>query len=89
MPELSDAEAKQAIDDGRLALLSLDTSIFDQYQNGLEHGLLHRLAQFEASDVSLVLSDVVIREVHRHMLDAIVSGARLIHGTCVLTVACA
>lgn len=74
MPELSSDEVKQAIDDGRLTLLSIDTSIFDQYQNGLEHGLLQRLAQFEASDVDLVLSDVVLREVHRHMLDAVVSG---------------
>jgi hypothetical protein len=74
MPELSSAEVKQAIDDGRLTLLSIDTSIFDQYQNGLEHGLLQRLAQFEASDVNLVLSDVVLREVHRHMLDAVISG---------------
>jgi hypothetical protein len=74
MPELSSAEVKQAIDGGRLTLLSIDTSIFDQYQNGLEHGLLQRLAQFEASDVNLVLSDVVLREIHRHMLDAVVSG---------------
>lgn len=74
MPELSNAEVKAAIDEERLTLLSIDTSIFDQYQNGLEHGLLQRLAQFEASDVDLVLSDVILREVRRHMLDAILSG---------------
>lgn len=74
MPELSIVDIEQAISDGKLALLSIDTSIFSQYQNGLEHGLLQRLAQFEASDVSLVLSDVVVREVHRHMVDAAISG---------------
>lgn len=74
MPELTVVEIEQAINDERLRMLSLDTSIFSQYQNGLEHGLLQRLAQFEASDVDLVLSDVVVREVHRHMLEAVVSG---------------
>lgn len=74
MPELTVAETEEAIRDGRLTLLSVDTSIFSQYQNGLEHGLLQRLAQFEASDVDLVLSDVVVREVHRHMVEFAVSG---------------
>lgn len=74
MPELTVAETEKAIRDGRLTLLSIDTSIFSQYQNGLEHGLLQRLAQFEASDVDLVLSDVVVREVHRHMVESAVSG---------------
>lgn len=74
MPELTVAEIEKAIRDGRLTLLSIDTSIFSQYQNGLEHGLLQRLAQFEASDVDLVLSDVVVREVHRHMVESAVSG---------------
>ncbi|WP_241772799.1 hypothetical protein ACTTAF_07280 [Rhodobacter capsulatus] len=74
MPELTVAEIEKAIRDGRLTLLSIDTSIFSQYQNGLEHGLLQRLAQFEASDVDLVLSDVVVREVHRHMVEAAVES---------------
>jgi hypothetical protein len=74
MPELTVAEVEKAIRDGRLTLLSIDTSIFSQYQNGLEHGLLQRLAQFEASDVDLVLSDVVVREVRRHMAETMVSG---------------
>lgn len=74
MPELTVVEIEKAIRDGRLTLLSIDTSIFSQYQNGLEHGLLQRLAQFEASDVDLVLSDVVVREVHRHMVESAVSG---------------
>lgn len=74
MPELTVAEIEKAIRDSRLTVLSIDTSIFSQYQNGLEHGLLQRLAQFEASDVDLVLSDVVVREVHRHMVESAVSG---------------
>lgn len=74
MPELTAAEIDDAISRGQLSLLSIDTSIFSQYQNGLEHGLLQRLSQFEASDVDLVLSDVVVREVYRHMVEAAVSG---------------
>ena len=74
MPELTVIEIEQAINDELLRMLSLDTSIFSQYQNGLEHGLLQRLAQFQASDVDVVLSDVVVREVHRHMVESAVSG---------------
>lgn len=74
MPELTIAEIEKAIIDGRLTLLSIDTSIFSQYHNRLEHGLLQRLSQFEASDVDLVLSDVVVREVHRHMVEAAVEA---------------
>ena len=73
MPDLSVFEIEQAITDERLRMLSLDTSIFNQYQNGLEHGLLQRLAQFEASDVDVVLSDVVVREVHRQMVKSAIS----------------
>lgn len=74
MPELTAVEIDDAISRGQITLLSIDTSIFSQYQNGLEHGLLQRLSQFEASDVDLVLSDVVVREVYRHMVEAAVSG---------------
>ena len=74
MPELTIAEIEKAIRDGRLTLLSIDTSIFSQYHNRLEHGLLQRLSQFEASDVDLVLSDVVVREVQRHMVEAAVES---------------
>lgn len=74
MPELTAAAIDDAISRGQLTLLSIDTSIFRQYRNGLEHGLLQRLSQFEASDVDLVLSDVVVREVYRHMVEAAVSG---------------
>lgn len=74
MPELTVAEIEEAIRDERLTILSIDTSIFSQYQNGLEHGLLQRLAQFEASDVELVFSDVVVREVQRHMIQTVISG---------------
>ncbi|MFG6559012.1 PIN domain-containing protein [Sulfitobacter sp. 1A15299] len=74
LPELTAAEIDDAISRGQITLLSIDTSIFSQYQNGLEHGLLQRLSQFEASDVDLVLSDVVVGEVYRHMVEAAVSG---------------
>lgn len=74
MPELTSEQVKQAIDDGNLTLLSLDTSIFDQYQNGLEHELLQRLAQFSGSGVNLILSDVIVREVRQHMVHAVSIG---------------
>lgn len=78
MPKLSNDDIKKAIDDGRLTLLSLDTSIFEQYKNGLEYGLLHRLAQFSNSEINVVLSDVVIEEVRSHMLRAVIEGDALL-----------
>jgi hypothetical protein len=74
MPHLTSIEIKKAISDGRLSLLTLDTSIFIQYQIGLEHGLLRRLSQFADSEVDFILSDVVINEISAHMLAAIEKG---------------
>ena len=78
MPELTNNEIQTAIDLENLTMLSVDTSIFDQYQCGLEHGLLGRLAQFADANITLVLSDVVIKEVQTHMLGSIHDGDKLL-----------
>jgi hypothetical protein len=58
---------KDAIAAGRIKALTLDTSIFDRNSLKLESGLLRRLSQFSENSVLLVLSDVVEREVIRHI----------------------
>jgi hypothetical protein len=65
---LSADEIKQHISDGKIKAISIDTSIFEQKQNGLEYGLLRRMQQFMHGDVTFVLSDVVLHEVRSHIL---------------------
>jgi hypothetical protein len=65
--EWSADEIKRAIADNEISAITLDTSVFDGNGNRFEHGLLPRLAQFNATDVSLVLSDVIAGEVCRHV----------------------
>ena len=71
MPKLTAEETEKAVIDNQLTLLSLDTNVFHRYKFGLEHGLLVRLAQFAASDVDLVLADIVLRETAAHMVSAV------------------
>lgn len=65
--EWSAYEIKRAISDNEISAITLDTSVFDGNGNRFEHGLLPRLAQFNTTDVSLVLSDVVAGEVCKHV----------------------
>lgn len=58
----------KAIHDGQVTLLTIDTNVFERYNNGLEYGLLKRLSQFRDSEIELVLSDIVHRELQRHMI---------------------
>lgn len=65
--QLSIEEIKKEITDGNIKALSLDTSIFDEKQNGFEFGLLKRLRQFNNSETSFVLSDIVLQEIETHI----------------------
>lgn len=47
--------------------IALDTSVFDANRRLLEGGLLRRLEQFDASDVQVLIPDVVTREVTAHL----------------------
>lgn len=66
--ELTDAEIKQHIADGRIRAITLDTSIFDGNGNRFERGLLARLKQFKDTSVEFVVSDAVIGEVRNHVI---------------------
>jgi hypothetical protein len=51
--------------------ITIDTCIFDERDCGLEKGLLKQLYQFKGSPVVLVLSEIVIRELQKHMTEKI------------------
>lgn len=74
MPTMSSKELEEAVADGKIKLISLDTNVLRRYNYGLEYGLLNRLEQFAASDVDFVLSDIVIGEMTAHMLENVKSA---------------
>ena len=47
--------------------ITIDTTIFDQKGLRLESGILKTLEQFNGMPSRLVLSEIVIREVHSHL----------------------
>ncbi|MGM5049534.1 PIN domain-containing protein [Tardiphaga sp. 604_B6_N1_1] len=47
--------------------VTVDTNIFDQKKLNLHSGMLARLKQFKEGSAKLVLSEIVVREVHRHL----------------------
>lgn len=65
--ELTDEQIKEAIAEGTISAITLDTAIFDGNGNRFEHGLLARLKQFNGTTVQVVLSDVVVGEVISHV----------------------
>jgi len=67
--ELSEEAVKKMITLGRIRAITLDTCIFSKNGNQFEHGLLARLSQFKTRDLNFVLSDVVRREVSRHVIE--------------------
>ena len=47
--------------------ITVDTNIFDEQQLNLEGGLLKQLYQFKDGSPKFVLSEIVVREVGRHL----------------------
>ena len=48
--------------------ITIDTSIFDQKGLNLESGLLKTLDQFNGKPYPLILSEIVVREIHTHLV---------------------
>lgn len=59
---------REAVLDGRIGAISIDTCIFVELNYGLEYGNLKQLYQFRGSDFKFVLSDIVAGEMRKHML---------------------
>ena len=67
MPNLSRDEIKARIADGSIFAISIDTAIFDGLQGQFDNAVLKRLDQFHARDVRVVFSEIVAREIKRHV----------------------
>ncbi len=48
--------------------ISIDTSIFDMHGLRLESGLLKKLTQFKHGPVKIIISDIVMNELHSHLV---------------------
>ena len=48
--------------------ITIDTSIFDRNHLNLKSGMLKQLHQFKEGLAQFVLSEIVVREVHKHMI---------------------
>ncbi|CAN7401531.1 PIN domain-containing protein [Rhizobium sp. LjRoot254] len=74
---LHDAERiKLLIRDGSISAVTVDTAIFDQYGCKLNHPVLARLDQVKKGGVRLVLSNVVLNEVTKHIAEGAADTAR-------------
>ena len=49
--------------------ITIDTSTFDGHGLNLEGGMLNQLTQFKHGHVCFVLSEIVVREVYKHLID--------------------
>jgi hypothetical protein len=67
MPNLSPDDIKARIADGSIFAISIDTAIFDGLQGQFDNAVLKRLDQFRANDVRVVFSEIVVREIKRHV----------------------
>ncbi len=67
MPNLSRNDIKARIADGSIFAISIDTAIFDGLQGQFDNAVLKRLNQFHVRDVRVVFSEIVAREIKRHV----------------------
>jgi hypothetical protein len=61
-------KARIHILDGSIGALSIDTCIFTDIGYRLESGILKRLEQFKDNTFRLVLSEITVREIHKHIV---------------------
>lgn len=69
MSKIDDAELRRRVRAGAIGALTLDTNILRENGYRFQEGMLGELDQFADSDLSLVLSEIVVQETTRHITD--------------------
>lgn len=69
MPVVSIEQLKQDAVEGRIGGISIDTSIYEQNQFGLESGVLAQMEQFSRLDIEHLIVDTILDEVENHLRD--------------------
>ncbi len=67
MPLLDPTDIQTLVNDGEIAAVTLDTSIFDQFQCNLDNRSLTALGQFKGTKIKVVLSPITVGEVRAHI----------------------
>jgi hypothetical protein len=67
MPVPTLEQLKQYSVAGRIGAISIDTSVYEQYQFGFESGVLAQLEQFARLDIEHLLLDTVVDEIRSHL----------------------
>jgi predicted nucleic acid-binding protein len=73
---MTEDEILDAIADGTIGALSIDTSIFYKYQFGLTTGYLKTLEQFKAKAFPFLMPDIVYKEIQKAMIELAKSSQR-------------
>lgn len=69
--ELTIEEIQNLIKEKKVKAISLDTSAIQSQSFAFESGLLKQLEKFQNSHIKLIISEVIINEVHTHMEEPI------------------
>ena len=67
MPSMTEDQIQEKIADGTIYAITIDTSVFGAFGFNFSNPALMALSQFKIKSTKLVISDVVVREVKRHI----------------------
>ncbi|MFS2079885.1 hypothetical protein ACCD04_09520 [Telluria sp. Tellsp131] len=68
MPVISVNALKEAVIAGKIGGISIDTSVFEQYEFGFETGVLAQMVQFSRLDIDHFVFDTVLHEITNHLV---------------------
>ena len=74
MPALDADQLEQAIRDGNVKAISIDTSVFDQFECNLQYATLTALERYPKVGIQLVFADVTLTEVRSHIETALAAA---------------
>lgn len=66
--EVELASLRNSVESGLVGAISIDTSYFQEKRWNFDRGVLKRLEQFNGTPISVVLSSVIVAELHDHMI---------------------
>ena len=69
MPDMTHDDIKAALADNTILAISIDTAVFHGKKYDFQNPSIRALNQFLGTDITLVLSDVVVREMKRHVAE--------------------
>src|SRR3954453_19659195 len=75
MPNLESKNIQALVESGEIVALTLDTSIFDQFQCNLGNKSFTALGQFKGTKIKVLLSPITLGEVRAHIAKKVSNAA--------------